>query len=256
MKIIGQIKSLIKKNENLLKVYKKIKFVKETPLKDFFNPRKLILFKIIYPYSMVDVKRLSNIYDLAKLVERNRGEGVFAECGVWRGGCAAIMGFVSKRAKSNRKIWLFDSFEGLPEPTAKDGKIAEDYAQNRVGGRLKTINKCVGPIDNVKEIFFNVLKINPDNVVIKKGWFQDTLPKARNEIGPISILRLDGDWYESTKCCLDNLYDNVVRGGYVVVDDYGHWEGCKKAIDDFFAERKIETSLIKIDYAGVYFKKP
>ena len=256
MKIIKYLKNLIRKNRSLLKIYKKIKFIKEIPLKDFLNPRKLNLFRKIYPYTMVDSKRLSNIYDLAELIEKNKLKGAFLECGVWKGGCAAIMGFVAKRAKSNRKIWLFDSFKGLPEPTAKDGKIARDYAQNRAEGKLETINKCVGPLDDVKKIFFNILKINPDNVVIKKGWFQDVLPEARSEIGPISILRLDGDWYESTKCCLVNLYDNVIRGGYIVIDDYGHWSGCKKSVDDFLAERKIKTSLIKIDYAGVYFKKP
>ncbi len=255
METIKYLKNLVKKNENLLKAYRKIKFIKEIPLKDFFNPSKLVLFKKIYPYTMVDSKRLSNIYDLSELIEKNRVDGVFVECGVWKGGCAAIMGSVSKRARSNRKIWLFDSFEGLPEPTTEDGKIAKDYSQNRASGRLKTIDKCVGPLNDVKEIFFDILKINQDNVVIKKGWFQDTLPKARNEIGQISVLRLDGDWYESTKCCLDNLYDNVIVGGYIVVDDYGHWEGCKKAIDDFFMKRNIKTDLIKIDYAGVYFKK-
>lgn len=256
MKTIENFKNLIKKNKNLYEIYKKIKFVKEIPIKDFLNPRKLVLFKKIYPYTMVDVKRLSNIYDLAESVEKNKGEGVFVECGVWRGGCAAIMGFVSKEAKSNRKMWLFDSFVGLPEPTQEDGKIAKEYSQNRIEGKLETIDKCVGPMEDVKEIFFNILEINPSNVIIKKGWFQDTFPKEKNEIGQISILRLDGDWYESTKICLDNLYDNVVRGGYVVVDDYGHWEGCKKAVDDFFAERKIKTKIIKIDYAGIYFKKP
>jgi len=256
MKTIQQLKNLIKKNSSLLKVYKKVKFMKELPLRDLTNFGRLSLFRKIYPYTMVDAKRLSNIHDLAEAAEKGKLKGVFAECGVWRGGCAAIMASVSKKAQSSRKIWLFDSFEGLPEPTTKDGQVAKDYAQNRAGGKLKTINKCVGPLDDAKEIFFNVLKIDPNNVVIKKGWFQDTLPVAKKEIGPIAILRLDGDWYESTKICLDNLYDNVTSGGYVVVDDYGHWEGCKKAIDEFIAGRKIKTDLIKIDYAGIYFKKP
>ena len=156
MKIVEQFKDLIKKNEKLRQVYKKFKFVMEIPLKDFLNPRRLILFKKIYPYTMVDAKRLSNIYDLAEQIEIDKIEGAFAECGVWRGGCAAIMGFVSKRAKSNRKVWLFDSFEGLPEPTAKDGETAREYAQKRSGGKLITINKCVGPLADVKEVFFNI----------------------------------------------------------------------------------------------------
>lgn len=101
-----------------------------------------------------------------------------------------------------------------------------------------------------------IFKYIKENIVISKGWFQDTLPKDKEKIGKIALLRLDGDWYESTKCCLENLYDNVIIGGYIVLDDYGYWEGAKKALDEFFIKRKISPELIKIDYTGVYFKKP
>jgi hypothetical protein len=144
----------------------------------------------------------------------------------------------------------------LPEPTLEDGKIAKDYASDKAEGNLKTIDKCVAPLKDVEEVFFNILKLDKKNIVISKGWFQDTLPKDREKIGKIAILRLDGDWYESTKCCLENLYDNVIIGGYIILDDYGHWEGAKKALDEFFIERKIRPELIKIDYTGIYFKKP
>jgi hypothetical protein len=224
--------------------------------KDIFDFRKLILFKKVYPYTMVTYKKLSNIYDLSKLVEKEKMEGAFVECGVWKGGCAAVAAFNAKEAKSNRKIWLFDSFEGLPEPTKEDGIVAKEYSDNKAEGKLKAIDRCVGPIEDVKKIFFDVLKINPEDVVIKKGWFQNTLPVEKNKIGPIAILRLDGDWYESTKCCLDNLYDNVVSGGYVVEDDYGHWEGSRKAIDEFLKRKGLSPIIVKIDYAGIYFKKP
>ena len=254
--MIKFVKKLIKKNRFLTNICRRLLFFKGFFPRDVLNFKKLILFKKVYPYTMVGYKRLSNVYDLSKFIEKEKEEGAFVECGVWRGGCAAVMGFVADRAKSSRKIWLFDSFEGLPEPTEKDGKTAKDYALNRVEGKLETINKCTGTLEDVKEIFFKILKIKPDNIVIKKGWFQNTLPKAKNEIGSIAILRLDGDWYESTKCCLDNLYDNVIREGYIVLDDYGHWEGSRKAIDEFIKKRKINPTLIKIDYTGVYFQKP
>lgn len=254
--MIKKLKNIIRKNKTLLSLAKKLMLVKSIPLKDFFNFEKLWLFKKVYPYTMVGYARLSNVYELANLVEKNKIAGVFAECGVWRGGCIAVMAFVAQKFNSGRKVWLFDSFEGLPEPTLEDGKIAKDYALNKAEGNLKTIDKCVAPLKDVEEVFFDVLKLDKKNIVISKGWFQDTLPKDREKIGKIAILRLDGDWYESTKSCLENLYDNVIIGGYIILDDYGHWEGAKKALDEFFIERNIRPELVKIDYTGVYFKKP
>ena len=254
--MIRKIKDIVKNNENLYGIYRKLRFAQNISLRDIFNFEKLLLFKKVYPYTMVGYPRLSNAYELAKIVKNQKLEGVFAECGVWKGGCAAVMAFVAQKEGIGRKTWLFDSFEGLPEPTKEDGKMAADYAQNKSEGKLETINKCVGTLDEVKKILFEILKINPKNIVIEKGWFQDTLPFAKQKIGKISILRLDGDWYESTKVCLENLYDNVVKEGYIIIDDYSYWEGAKRALDEFFAERNIKPELIKIDSAGVYFKKP
>lgn len=237
------------------KFFEKVKFFLELFWENPFNFGKIRLFSKVFPYTMVGYKRLSNVYDLAKKAQKDGISGAFVECGVWKGGCSAVMGFIAEKEGKNRKTWLFDSFEGLPEPTAEDGKIAKEYAQDKAGGELKAINKCVGPLEDVKKIFFETLKLKKENVVIKKGWFQDVLPVASKEIGKISILRLDGDWYESTKCCLDNLYDNVINEGYIVIDDYGHWEGAKKALDEFFVKEGIKPDFKKIDYTGVYFKK-
>jgi len=253
--MIESSKNLTRKNQKLTSIYKKLLFFKSIPLRDFFDSQKLILFRKVYPYTMVSYERLSNTYELAKLIEKDKTHGTFVECGVWRGGCAAVLAFVADQAKSNRKIWLFDSFEGLPEPTFTDGTSAQKYALNRSSGKLSAIGKCAASLSDVNEVFFSILKINKKNVIIKKGWFQNTLPESRKAIGPIAILRLDADWYESTKCCLGNLYDQVIPGGYIIIDDYGHWPGCKRAIDEFFQKRKINVDLIEIDDTGVYFKK-
>lgn len=236
-------------------IIKKVKFILEIFLHDFFDFGKINLFLKVYPYSMAGYKRLSNVYTLANKVKDGNLDGDFVECGVWKGGCSAIMAYIANSEAKNRKTWLFDSFEGLPEPTKEDGDIAKQYAQNKAGGNLKSINQCVGPLEDVKKILFGVLKMDEKNVIIKKGWFQNVLPITKKEIDKISILRLDGDWYDSTKCCLDNLYDNVIIGGYIIIDDYGHWEGAKKALDEFFKARGILPELIKIDYTGVYFIK-
>ncbi|MBI1984583.1 MAG: macrocin O-methyltransferase [Candidatus Wildermuthbacteria bacterium] len=253
--IITKIKAVLRKNQTFVDAYYKGRFLAAAFVNNIFHLGRLMLFLRISPYTMVEYKRLANACTVAEFLERNRIPGAFVECGVWKGGAIGLMAKVADKAKSGRKIWLFDSFEGLPEPTKKDGATASTYAAHRDSGALRSIEKCVGPLEDVKQLFFSVLKLNPENIIIKKGWFQDVLPKEKQSIGPIALLRLDADWYESTKCILDNLYDNVVSGGYVLIDDYGHWQGCKKAVDEFLATRKLQVQLIPVDYAGVYFKK-
>lgn len=253
--MIKKIKAVLGKNQILVNVYYKLQFIIAAFLRNLFHLERFILFMKVLPYTMVEYERLANAHTIAQSLEESRVAGAFVECGVWKGGAIGVMAAVADKAKSNRKTWLFDSFEGLPEPTKKDGGTAIIYAANRDSGKLRSIEKCVGPLEDVKKLFFSVLKLNPENIYIRKGWFQDTLPKEKQNVGPIALLRLDADWYESTKCALDNLYDNVVPGGYVLVDDYGHWEGCKKAVDEFLAKRNLSVKFIPIDYAGVYFQK-
>ncbi|MEK7510275.1 MAG: TylF/MycF/NovP-related O-methyltransferase [Patescibacteria group bacterium] len=252
--MVKHVKRFLGKSRTLRRIYERLCFLKELFLGDLFHGEKLWLFLRVMPYTMVGYKRLTNVYELALRVEQSRLPGAFVECGVWKGGVAGVMAYVASRAKSRRKIWLFDSFEGLPEPTLQDGGVAGEYAARRVSGELRTIGQCVGPREDVERLF-SFLRIPKEYVMIEKGWFQDTLPLAKTSIGPIAILRIDADWYESTKCVLEHLYDNVIGGGFVIVDDYGHWEGCRKAVDEFFHERKIPVELIPIDYTGIYFQK-
>ena len=205
---------------------------------------------------MVTYRRLFNAYGLAKTVEQNKIEGCFVECGVWRGGCAAVMAYVAHKAGNNRKVHLFDSFKGLPEPIEKDGIEAKIYAGNKVGGRLCGIGKCVAHYEDVDYLLFSLLKLKRENVAIHQGWFQDTIPRIKDEIGPIAILRLDCDWYESTAVCLDYLYDNVVRDGFIIIDDYNSWDGCKKAVNEFLTNRKDKIEMLTIDQYASYFRKP
>lgn len=240
--------------EEIKKFARKVAFYLKVILKNLGDFKKIYLFFRVYPYTMVSYAGLSNVYDLCKKVEREKMKGAFVECGVWKGGCAAIMGFIAK--KSGRKTWLFDSFEGLPEPTLNDGDRAKDYASGRMSGSLSSIDKCVADLNDVKKIFFEILRLDPSNNIIEKGWFQDTLKSAKNKVKNISVLRLDGDWYESTKCCLEDLYDIVVPGGYVIIDDYGCWEGARRAVDEFLASKNIKTSVDMVDSAAAYFQKP
>lgn len=193
-----------------------------------------------------------NAYDLVVAAARRGLPGVLVECGVYKGGSAAMMAM----AAPNKAIWLFDSFEGLPEPGLEDGIAAKTYAGNRGTGALEPIDRCVGPLDEVQHLFFERLGIEPMRVQIRKGWFQDTLPAARHEVGPVCVLRLDGDWYQSTKVCLESLYDLVVPGGFVIIDDYGYWEGCRRAVDEFLASRALDVTLVPVDDSAVWWEVP
>jgi O-methyltransferase len=214
------------------------------------------LFQSVRNNTMCSIQRLDNMYRLAKSVEEKGLSGAIVECGVWKGGCAGVAASVVKEAGYKRRLHLFDSFEGLPEPTKDDGPEAKSYSGGRADGKLSTTGNCVGTQTDVKDVLFNRLSIDPAQVSFHIGWFQDTVPKDHAEVGPISLLRLDGDWYESTLICLKHLYPQVVSGGYVILDDYGHWEGCRKALEEYQkTERLGALSLVKIDYTGVYFVK-
>lgn len=204
-------------------------------------------------HSMVNYPRLVNIITTTQQVVKNGIDGDYVECGVWKGGCSALFAFMAhEEGKNLRTTYLFDSFEGLPQPTIQDGQGAATFAHGKNKGSLKTINKNVGTIEDVRSLF---KKLGLHNYKIIKGWFQSTLPENTASINAISILRLDGDWYESTKVCLEYLYDKVSVGGYILVDDYNFWPGCKKAVDEFFAKRNILPNIKRIDASGVSIKK-
>ena len=207
------------------------------------------LIAICDSYSMLRRAKLRNLLSLATAVEQLGIKGDFVECGVWKGGSAGILGSVIKTHGNRRHLWLFDSFEGLPEPTAEDfgeQKIKTDRGQvvTRGDGKLDPIGKCVAAEDIVRHLLFDRLMLPKAGVHIVKGWFQETLPVA--PIEKIALLHLDGDWYESTICVLQALYPKVQKGGYVIVDDYEYWSGCKGGTDKYRKEMDITEPLVRV----------
>lgn len=219
------------------------------------NKERRTLLKEIKEHTHVNYARLKGLWDIATEYCKNKGKGSFVETGVWRGGCAGILSHISKKYGYKNKLYFFDSFEGLPEPVAKDGADAKKFADGNMNGQLKSIKKLIADESYIKNLLFKKLEIDKSRVKIVKGWFQKTLPRYKLTIGPIGILRLDGDWYESTKVCLENLYDLVEPGGYIIIDDYYYWDGCKKATDEFIKLRNLDVEIIPQDTSGVYFIK-
>ncbi|MBM4147174.1 MAG: hypothetical protein FJ240_13040, partial [Nitrospira sp.] len=208
------------------------------------------LLQVIRPYTMLSDARLFSLFSAAKKVCLENVTGNFIECGVAAGGSTALLAYtIQKYSKQPRLHYAFDSFEGMPTPTEHDTHDNQ-HAESTGWGT----GTCAAPEDSVREI---CTKLGISDIVkTVKGYFQDTLPQMRNIVGPIAFLHMDADWYESTKVILHNLYDQIVHNGFIQVDDYGHWEGCKKAIHEFEALRNIKFDLHKIDYSGIWFSKP
>lgn len=226
------------------------------------NSRKVKRLSTIYrvrPYSMVGRSGLLATYDVTHKMERNNVDGCFVECGVARGGCSALMALVADENKGNRdrKVWLFDSFEGLPEPTSEDEyeEPAQDKPKDKHAS-LVSEGYCLGTYHEVERLLFSKLGLNRNSVFMVKGWFQDTLPKHKDKVGPIAVLRIDGDWYDSTKCSLENLYDNVISGGYIIIDDYESVIGCRRATDEFLGSKGLAVKMVFDGRGGCYFEKP
>jgi predicted O-methyltransferase YrrM len=181
--------------------------------------------------------------------------GCFVECGVWKGGSSAIMALAIRNARQERHLHLFDSFEGLPEPTEKDGKSAGIYSNGRIQGKLATLNQCQAGLDEVRHLILDEIKVRKDLAHFHVGWFQNTISADAGQLGPIALLRLDGDWYDSTKICLEHLYPLLSPGGIIIMDDYWAWEGCRKATDEYRDKFNINSLIQPIDGIAVFWIK-
>jgi O-methyltransferase len=190
--------------------------------------------------TMMGMGALENLHFGMQSVVNNRVPGDFVETGVWRGGGTIYMrAFLDAYGEPDRKVWVCDSFEGLPKPK-------DEYEHDR-GSRLWESEYLAISVDQVKKNF-DFYGLLDDRVRFLKGFFSDTMPTA--PIDRIAVLRLDGDMYESTIVVLDNLYSRLSDGGVVIVDDYGMLPECNRAIEDFRAKNKIADPLQIIGYVN------
>ena len=211
------------------------------------NPKKHRMGEI-WPkiaHSMIGRMRMDHLQTCMETVVKENIEGDFIETGVWRGGaCIFMSGFLEVHGIHDRKVWLADSFQGLPAPNA--AKYPKDK-----GDKLYTFDYLRVSIEDVKNNF-RKYDLLDEKVQFLKGWFRDTLPTA--PIEQLAILRLDGDLYESTMDSLTNLYHRVSQGGFIIIDDYV-LRTCKAAIIDFRKAHNIQVPLVEIDNSAVYWRK-
>lgn len=203
--------------------------------------------------SMLPIVRFNNLQSCITQVIAEDIPGDFIETGVWRGGAVIFMrAALEAYGDTTRSVWIADSFEGLPEPDAEKYPLEAKAYHGVV--QSKVMNHLAASIEDVQDNFrkFGLLD---ERSIFLKGWFKDTLPEA--PITRLSILRLDGDHYESTMDALNSLYDKLSIGGFVIVDDFGEetWTYCKRAIDDFRAARNINDPIIPVDSSCSYWRR-
>lgn len=201
-------------------------------------------------FTMTSIERMYGAYRAIQYIEEKGIEGSIVECGVWKGGTMMIMAEKLKSLNSlKRKLYLYDTYEGMTQPTEKD----IDYSGNDSISRWKKSQKteindwCYASIEEVKNNL-TLTKYPSDKIEYVKGKVQDTIPSVMPD--KIALLRLDTDWYDSTKHELVHLFPLLQPGGILIIDDYGFWKGQKEAVDEYFKENNVTILLNRIDYSG------
>lgn len=229
---------------SLRSMWRRFRFV---PWKDWLTPSKALLFLAVRPYTMLPYARLSQLYALAERCNRERIPGAFVQCGVWRGGSAAVLATIAQ--KGRRRLYLYDSFQGCPEP----GPMDITPQANRPGER----GEACAPQTDVESLLTRLGIVADGWLHIFPGWFQESIPLTARAVDKIALLHLDADWYESTSVCMQHLYPRVVHGGFVYCDDFGYWNGAREAVVRSLAQYgDFPKDWHWVDHTGVWWRKP
>lgn len=209
------------------------------------------IWEEVHSYTMTSVERGFSLFKAVEYIVKNNIPGDLVECGVWKGGsCMLIAKALNLFGDSDRKIYLYDTYEGMPEPTEEDviswngRSVLEKWEEDKSGTKDNFGSWAVG----LEEVKVNVLGTGyPENkFVFVPGDVAHTLKDIKPD--KISLLRLDTDWYASTVEELETLYPLLVEKGVLIIDDYGHFDGARKAVDEYFEDSPI--LLNRIDYTG------
>jgi hypothetical protein len=217
-----------------------------------------VIIAEVKPLTMTSNQRIWSLLQAVKYLSAQNISGDFVECGVWRGGSiVAMIRQLQALGKANRKVWLYDTFEGMTEPTEFDVDSVDGISAKKLleSTQVKDGNNvwCVASLEDVER---NVLATGYPSDLLKfvVGDVAQTIPDSHSD--QIALLRLDTDWYESTKIELEILFPKLVPGGVCILDDYGHWKGARKAVDEYFAWNGVHPLMLPIDFSGRIFMKP
>jgi len=229
----------------LVRQHPQLSFSKDIPLTSIDTYCKVKAFTMTSP------ERIFSLCDAVRYVNDNKIDGDIVECGVWRGGSMmAVADTLLGLGNTSKSLYLFDTFEGMAPPTDDDIDISGVAAEDLMKSTEKTEDDSVWCYAGLAQVRSAVSTIGypSEQVHFVQGMVEQTIPEHAPE--KIALLRLDTDWYESTKHEMEHLFPRLVRGGILIIDDYGHWQGARKAVDEYFAQHEIKIFLNRIDYTG------
>lgn len=223
-----------------------------SPWPSDFTDEEVALCEEVRPYTMTSPEAVVTLAGAVRHLVAAGVPGAFVECGVWKGGSSmAIARTLLRLGRSDAELYLFDTFEGMTEPTEHDvsrsGRTARELLQEEEG-KWDSLLWARAPLEAVRAAL-TAVGYPPERVRLVKGPVERTLPDAAP--ATIALLRLDTDWYESTRHELEHLYPRLSPGGVLVIDDYGWWGGARKATDEYFAARGDQPLLLRVDDSGL-----
>ncbi len=216
-----------------------------------FSQDDIDIIEAVIPYTMTSPERIFALIQSVKYIVQNNICGDIVECGVWRGGSMMAVAQTLARLKDDKRhLYLFDTFEGMTEPTDKDMDFTGNQASRLLENTVKedeTSLWCCASIDSVQSILESV-GYDTQKIHLIKGRVENTLPSKAPQ--NISLLRLDTDWYESTRHELIHLFPRLSLGGVIIIDDYGFWKGSRLATDEYIDQNNVRILLNRIDETG------
>jgi hypothetical protein len=211
-----------------------------------FTPEEIEDILAVSPYTMTSRERLVALIRAVRYIVENQIPGDIVECGVWKGGSMmAVARTLLRLGCADRDLWLYDTFEGMTEPGAADVSFDNQSARDLLDAVPST--RCASDLDCVKNTVL-ALPYPPEKIHFVRGRVEETIPGVAPAV--IALLRLDTDWYESTRHELVHFFPRLARGGILIIDDYGHWRGAQQATDEYLRSNRIPLYLGRIDYTG------
>lgn len=215
------------------------------------EPEFAALYERCRPYTMTSPERCYALYQAVRYVRAHSIEGTFVECGVWRGGSSMLACLAAASAGWEADFWLFDTFAGMTAPDDADGAAA--VARWRGGAHGDRNDWAYAPEGEVRGNLL-LTGVAPERLHLVRGPVEETIPSSSPE--RIALLRLDTDWYRSTLHELTHLYPRLASGGVLIIDDYGYWQGARRAVDEYFGAMPAPPMLTRIDVTGRIALKP
>lgn len=204
----------------------------------------------VAPFTMTSLERRASLLGAVDHIVKHRVAGDIVECGVWRGGSMmAVALALMARGDTSRHLYLYDTFEGMSEPTEEDtNRVSGEPARLQLDRAAR--DDAVWAVAGLDDVQANLASTGypSDRIHFIRGKVEDTIPGTLPQ--RVALLRLDTDWYESTRHELQHLYPLLTRHGVLIIDDYGHWDGARRAVDEYFASSAEPVFLHRVDYTA------